>query len=327
MRTRVAGDLLERLENMGWRAALVPVDRLRELRDELMGRHARGEFAPELWHERYSSFDFGVTTAATGARSILIVAASQPHVRLNVTLGRRRVPVLIPPTYSTRIDVEVESLLEEVLKPSGHSFFRRSLPLKLLAVHSGLARYGRNNLAYVDGMGSYCRLLGFCTRLKIDATPWAGPQPLAECETCVTCINKCPTKAILRHRFLIRAERCLTFHNEREGGFPPDLQPQVHHCLVGCLYCQAFCPVNQKVAGWIESAGTLNAEDTAVLLNGGPVDALSDAARQIMDEFGFTDGLPEVARNLKALLATSQYDKTVSRLLTENLNGGLNHVK
>jgi epoxyqueuosine reductase len=34
------------------------------------------------------------------------------------------------------------------------------LPLKSLAVRSGLAAYGRNNVCYVPGMGSFLELVG-----------------------------------------------------------------------------------------------------------------------------------------------------------------------
>ncbi len=324
--TGTAGTLLKQLEELGWRGALVRLRKLYELCDEIEGRQKRGEFAPELYQERYTIFDFGVSTADSGARSILIVAAFQPHVRLTVTISGRQVPVIIPPTYSTRIDKEVESLVKATLTPLGYVVFRRSLPLKLLAVRSGLARYGRNNLAYVDGMGSYCRLLGFYTGLEVAGSSWVDPQRIAECENCTACVNNCPTGAIDRNRFLIRAERCLTFHNERRGSFPPDLQPESHHCLIGCLHCQSCCPVNRKVAGWIEPGGALAAHDTAILLDGGPAESLSDSGLRIMEEYAFTSDLPELARNLRALLATPGNVRAGLKLLPGTRDGEQDNV-
>jgi epoxyqueuosine reductase len=240
---------------------------------------------------------------------------------LGIRLDERHVSVIIPPTYSTRIDGKVERMLKKILEPAGYKVFRRSLPLKLLTVRSGLARYGRNNLAYVKGMGSYCRLLGFYTSLHIKDSIWKDPQPLEECEKCVACIKKCPTNAIDRNRFLIRAERCLTFHNERAIGFPKELHPEWHHCLIGCLYCQTYCPINKKVGGWIDEYGPLEENDTAVLLAGGPPEALSKSGRRIMDEFGFTEELSDLSRNLKALLSTPGNIKKAEKLLPKAGDG------
>ena len=44
-----------------------------------------------------------------------------------------------------------------ILGRTGFSVARVPVPVKLLAVRSGLAEYGRNNLAYVRGLGSQVR--------------------------------------------------------------------------------------------------------------------------------------------------------------------------
>jgi epoxyqueuosine reductase len=312
---QIIDELFGQLDRYGCMSAMVPIERLTDLKKDIYGRHRTGQFAPELFEERYRAFDFEVGREMARARSIIIVAAAQPYVRLGVTLNKRRLSVVIPPTYSMRIDAEVEKVVRNVLEPAGHSVFRRSLPLKLLAVRSGLARYGRNNLAYVQGAGSYCRLVGLCTSLPVEDSTWSEPQPLDECEKCVACINKCPTSAIGADRFLVRAERCLTFHNERRVEFPTDLRPEWHHCIIGCLYCQSYCPVNRKVRPWIEDFATLDERDTAVLLNAGPAEAFGEVGRRFVDEFDFSEELPELARNLKALLDRPANIKRAERLL------------
>lgn len=325
--SRIANDLYRSLDLHGYKSRVVSITRLKELREDIYERNHTGQFAPELFDERFKAFDFNVNTENTEARSIVIVAAPQPHIRLGINLGERRLSVIIPPTYSIRIDGTVEQVLKGILEPHGYKIFRRSMPLKLLAVRSGLARYGRNNLAYVDGMGSYCRLLGFYTSLPISESTWIDPQPLKECEKCVACLKKCPSNAISRDRFLIRAERCLTFHNEREVDFPAGLLREWHHCLVGCLYCQTYCPINKKVKGWIEECGTLDAHDTAVLLDGGPPEALSKSGRGILDEFGFAEELPELSRNLKALLDPPANMERVGKLLPRTFDGKQDNAK
>jgi epoxyqueuosine reductase len=313
--SRIGARLLKQLHYRGYKATLVPIERVKNLGSEINERQRAGQFAYELYRERYKYFEFDVTAANSGAKSIFIIAAPQPHVRMTITLGDECLPLVIPPTYSTRIDDKVERILKKALKPAGYDIFRRSLPLKLLAVRSGLARYGRNNLAYVEGMGSYCRLLGFYTGLPVKDSIWTESQSLTECEKCVACIKKCPTAAINGERFLIRAELCLTFHNEREVEFPPEVRPEWHHCLIGCLYCQSYCPINKKVKGWIEERGNLSAHDSEVILNGGPPESLSNSGRQVIDEFGFTEGLTELSRNLKAVILTPGNIENSKKLL------------
>jgi epoxyqueuosine reductase len=323
----IIDNLFKSLNLQGYKATIVPIMRLKELKEDIYERNRRGQFAPELFNENFNAFDFNKTTEKMPARSIVIIAVQQPHVRLGITLGKRPLSVIIPPTYSTRIDSSVEQILKQVLEPAGHSFFKCILPLKLLAVRSGLARYGRNNLAYVEGMGSYCRLLAFFTSLAIDDSIWIDPRPLEECEKCVACMKKCPTNAISRDRFLIRAERCLTFHNERKVAFPDDILPEWHHCLIGCLYCQAYCPVNRKGNGWVEDCGTLNESDTTILLNGGPPQALSKSATSIIDQFEFSEDLAELSRNLKVLLNQPGNISRVAKLLQKDSTREGNQIR
>ena len=49
---------------------------------------------------------------------------------------------------------------------------------------------------------------------------WHAPRMLPRCEHCRSCARACPTGAIAADRFLLHAERCLVFHNERPGTIP-----------------------------------------------------------------------------------------------------------
>jgi epoxyqueuosine reductase len=214
----------------------------------------------------------------------------------------RSLPGIVPSTYCHEIDRQVTNLLEEVLSPAGFSLFRRPLPEKLLAVQSGLAKYGKNNLAFVEGMGSYCSLMGFYTDLPDVDTGWAEPAVMEQCERCTTCLKKCPTEAIPDDRFLIRAERCLTFHNERQQDFPDWVDSKWHHCLVGCLYCQAFCSVNRKVNVPVENNTTFSEAETELILRGATEDELPGDTRRKLEPVVFFRALPELARNLRMLV-------------------------
>lgn len=116
--------------------------------------------------------------------------------------------------------------------------------------------------------------------------------------------------------FLPRFDATVT-HNEVLK-FPLELKPEWHHCLLGCLYCQTYCPVNRKVAGWIKESGTLDARDTAILLEGGSPEP---------GRICFHRRTIRTGTHLKALLFTPGNVKTASKLLTKAYAGGLNYVR
>ncbi len=138
-------------------------------------------------------------------------------------------------------------------------------PLKTLAAMLGLIRYGRNNLAYAEGMGSYLQLFGFATEAILPPTPCREPELLPACSGCRRCHQACPTKVFGEDRFRVQAAGCLTHFNEHEGPWPPGLSFHAHHCLIGCLHCQRVCPANPPLVV-VEDALHFTAEETAAIL-------------------------------------------------------------
>jgi epoxyqueuosine reductase len=133
--------------------------------------------------------------------------------------------LILPPTYlgATEVLRQIEGLLAECLAPEGYYVAPARLPRKILAVRSGLAEYGRNNIGYVPGMGSFFQLTVFYSELPCQEDTWREPRMMDRCQDCQACLTKCPTGAISSERFLLRAERCLVFHNERSSDHPfPD---------------------------------------------------------------------------------------------------------
>ena len=68
--------------------------------------------------------------------------------------GGREREVLIPPTYvgyRPKADV-VRTDIAEMIAPHGYRVVATRLPEMTLAVCSGLARYGRNNIIYTPGL-------------------------------------------------------------------------------------------------------------------------------------------------------------------------------
>lgn len=127
---------------------------------------------------------------------------------------------------------------------------------------------------------------------------------LERCRDCSACRRHCPTGAIAPDRFLLHAERCITFHNEKPADvpFPAWMDSAWHNCLVGCLHCQRVCPENRTVWSWVEEGAEFSREETAMFLEGTPFDQIpADTADklELLDLDGFIELFP---RNLGALL-------------------------
>ena len=196
----------------------------------------------------------------------------------------------------------MRKVLQAQLEAGGYRLWDANLPKKLLAARSGLARYGRNNIAYIPGMGSYFRLLLFASDLPAADDIWQEAEAMELCTHCTACLKACPTGAILEDRFLLSAERCLTYHNERTAEFPDWLDSDWHHCLVGCMHCQLVCPENKDVRGWVEEGPAFSEQETALLLQGTALEQLPSETAEKLRQCEMGDFLEVVPRNLRALL-------------------------
>lgn len=304
----ITKELYVQLEQHGYRGKIVSIEHLRELQDEIEGRHKNGELDKEISQRYLKGFNFKVPDSLPQTKSVIIVAAPQPQVQVSFSSNGKTLPVLIPPTYLLYTDTEIKNLLTSLSEPKGYRLVKAALPQKLLAVRSGLAQYGKNNITYVPGMGSFHRPVAFYTDLPCIDDSWGASQSMEQCQACSACYKVCPAGAIVPDRFLIHAERCITFHNEQEEDFPEWLDPAWHNCLIGCLLCQRSCPANKDFLELVEKREEFSSEETALLLQGVPENELpAETVRKLNEldiiEFGYFDMLP---RNLGALFAKQE---------------------
>jgi len=289
------------IEERGWKARIVPIDHLADLEEAIRGRYESGLFDEELYQGQLSFFSFDPPADLPGARSIIIVAVPTPQMRIVFHWQGNHMPVVVPPTYVsyTPRTESVQAALATWLEQLGYRLAKPRLPLKTLAVRSGLAEYGRNNITYVPGMGSILQLVGAFSDLPSDGDPWREPRALDTCDSCVACLRDCPTGAISDDRFLLHTERCLTYHNEATGEFPDWIDPSWHHSLIGCMRCQTICPENKAVLDLFEDRAEFSEHETNLLIQRTPFDHLPT----------------ETARKLKSLQINEDY-----RLLCRNLS-------
>jgi epoxyqueuosine reductase len=295
------------LEEQSYVGRIVSAEHLLELKQGIEGPHRQGLLDEELYEEYLGAFDFNRLDGVPEAKSLIIVAVPNPPTRITFAWNGQPAAVLVPPTYlhSEEIDKQVEDLLAAALASEGHSVAQAQLPKKLLAVRSGLGQYGKNNISYVSGMGSFHRLVAFFSDLPCPDDNWREPQMLERCTNCTACLRSCPTDAIASERFLVRAERCVTFHNEKPGEvpFPEWIALSAHNCLVGCLQCQRVCPENKDFREWVEEGEQFSEEETTQFVEGLPLDRLPDQTVAKLQRADLTNLLELLPRNLSVLLS------------------------
>lgn len=296
-------ELVAHLKQKGYDGRVVPLKHLRELEGGVEGYRKQGLIDEKLYREYLEDFVFEPPESFQDAKSLIVTAVPEPQHRVTFNLEGQSYSAIIPPTYLHYTDEEVKNALMEVLGPHGYHLAWAVVPNKLLAVRSGLARYGKNNISYIPGLGSFYRLRTSYTDLPCPEDTWQEPQMLEECEKCQACIKGCPTNAIGSDRVLLHAERCIPFFNELEGDFPDWLDPSWHNALVGCMICQKVCPVNKDFVDWIDDKAEFSEEETALLLEGIPFDKHSSATQEKLAAIEWQYDLNILARNLDALLA------------------------
>jgi epoxyqueuosine reductase len=291
-----------KLEERGYRGAMLPIEHVAQLKHEIEGRLSRKEMDAVLYEKYGTYLKSDVAASLPGARSVVITAAPQPQRKVTFHFNGQTYSAIIPPTYYADTDDQIRDILENILNTNGHQIHRVALPLKLLAVRSGLAEYGKNNIAYVEGLGSFVRLAAFLSDMPSDGTDWLEPQAVKECDSCKACLKACPTRAIVLDRFLIHAERCITFVNEWPGEFPEWIDPACHNSLVGCMKCQLICPVNKQFVKWVEEGESFTESESELILNGVPLDRLPPETAHKLNRSYMTEYLDVLPRNLRALM-------------------------
>lgn len=290
--------LLQRLSDAGFQARLVPVsvlDRMKHVFDRL------DRDSPVF--RKYPHFlNFSPPEALSDAKSLLVIAGRSPAVRIHFTFEGGAKPYLIPPTYlGADLRGHAQSIIDESFADTPHQMVWASIPLKLLSVMSGLSRYGRNNVTYYPGLGSYMHLQAFFTTLP-PVNDIVEPGVADECASCDICLKACPTAAITDAQFVIAHERCLTFSNEYPEAFPDFISPDVHHCLVGCMRCQQVCPMNRGNRDFVVDGLTFDEKETAQILSHAPLESMAPATVEKLDMITFKNDYDIFSRNLQMLV-------------------------
>jgi len=113
-----------------------------------------------------------------------------------------------------------------------------------LAESSGLGWQGKHSLTLNREIGSWFLLGELFTTAEIEPD-----QPGSQhCGSCTSCIDICPTKAIVAP-FMVDANLCISYLTiEYRGFIPRELRPLMGNHIYGCDDCQMICPWNRHAA-------------------------------------------------------------------------------
>lgn len=284
----------------------VSTSHLPELQREIETRRDQGQFDLEFARKYLDRFKFTPPDELKDAKSIIIVAMPRPITKAIFTWKGKKRSFILPPTYTAYDEkrLHVERLVAEAVGREGYKIATPQLPLKLLASRSGLVMYGKNNITYTQGMGSFMRLTVVYSDMPLESDSWQDAQMMDRCGNCDRCQAACPTGAISVDRFLLHAEKCLTFHNEKEGKipFPAWIKPEWHNCIVGCIRCQAACPEDKPYMNVVGETAEFTEQETKLLLAGvSPAELPADTVAK-MKTLSLMDYFDELPRNLGVLL-------------------------
>jgi epoxyqueuosine reductase len=289
-----------------------------EVLAEIDARRQRNELEPRFDRENLSQFERLDEQTVRAMRTLVVIAVRRPAHRLVFKRKEGTVEAIVPPTYVNyrMLAEEIRADLESAVLRGKGEIRTVHVPLKLLAARLGLVRYGRNNVTYMKGWGSYHQLAGFLT--TVDLQPKRVPIPSADekgngdrsagllqaaCRKCRKCIEACPTGALTSDRFLVRAERCLTLVNEQAGAWPDWIPASAHQCLVGCLACQRTCPVNRDRLQFENLTTVFSEAETARILagDGNETEPAWSRIEAKLTEAGLKRYVPVLTRNLRTL--------------------------
>lgn len=210
---------------------------------------ARGHY--DLWLSRLNQGQDPRQLRPLG-KSIVVLALDQTRYAApeklkklvgQLYLSRSHNPLPNTPPYA------MLRMFEEFLTEKGIGFLSEQscTPMRLAAERAGVAAVGRNNFAYVDGIGSFVTLYTYILDVELEPdAPAASKCPPG----CNLCINACPTKA-LSAPYTLDPTLCVCYSQYiRQAGkdetpIPQDIRPNMGCTVQGCDVCQNVCPLNK----------------------------------------------------------------------------------
>ena len=299
--------------NFTYKYKTVSIDHLKELQEDIDKLRNAGKLSDnEIYRGYIDTRGFEIPEKLPNAKSMIILAIFTKLALIVFHLEGRKYEIMIPPAYyddALTNEILEDLILKKIIKEPGYKIeLTRNLHLKLLAVRSGLGKYGRNNICYVDEMGSMLNLYACYTNFQFEEDNWTEMKMMDHCSNCKICINNCPTNAIPTpsdETFVINAGKCISVYNEIDGKIPNWISADAHNALMGCMRCQLPCPGNRGVIKLIERFEDITETETKMMLEGITEQEFLNTLSKKLKMFYPSDAqlfFPRLKRNLKLLI-------------------------
>ncbi|MBT5260508.1 MAG: tRNA epoxyqueuosine(34) reductase QueG [Nitrospina sp.] len=133
---------------------------------------------------------------------------------------------------------------------------------KPLAQQAGLGWIGKHTNLLTQGVGSWYFLSEILTDVVLPQS-----QPAEDhCGTCRSCIDICPTKAIIAP-YVLDSNRCISYLTiELKGVIPVEYRKAIGNRIYGCDDCQIVCPWNSHAVK-TDEPDFQNKQDTLNLID------------------------------------------------------------
>lgn len=286
---------------------VLSVKHLKEVKETMMELKKKGKLSHNKTYLKYiGGFQYHKPQSLPDAKAIIILALAEKISIVNFYLEGEKHQIMIPPGYVASglklKDIE-QLILNKIIKNNNRKLIRTKLPLKMLAVRSGLGKYGKNNICFIKGMGSYLQLMGFYTDHEFKDYHWGRLKMLRICKGCYICKKDCPTNCIRDENFVIDVGKCITLYNELPEPLPEWIPAQAHNSLIGCLKCQLTCPANEERLKDIEILADINEAETKMLLRGVKTETLYKSVASKLKRVYGADDFDYLSRNLRLILS------------------------
>lgn len=133
--------------------------------------------------------------------------------------------------------------IETLVGKMGYRVFTDSAPVleKALAQKAGIGWQGKHSNLLHREQGSWFFLGEIYTDLKLQCDQAIDNH----CGRCRTCLDVCPTKAIVAP-YVVDARRCISYLTiEHKSSIPVEFRAAIGNRIYGCDDCQLFCPWNR----------------------------------------------------------------------------------
>jgi epoxyqueuosine reductase len=133
--------------------------------------------------------------------------------------------------------------IEHAIGPFAYRVFTDSAPVmeKAIGEKAGIGWIGKHSNLIHEKQGSWFFLGEIYTDLPLPIDTPANNH----CGRCTSCIDICPTNAIIAP-YQVDARRCISYLTiELRGSIPEELRPFLGNRIYGCDDCQLICPWNR----------------------------------------------------------------------------------